>query len=61
MGLKINNLRVNVSVNQPKSEGGEGSSAPVSEQPNGKKGDTEKVAKDVLEQVLKIMNEKYER
>ncbi|WP_149274953.1 DUF5908 family protein [Pareuzebyella sediminis] len=61
MSLKINNLKVNVTVNQPKSEGGEGSSTPVSEQDAGKKGDSEKVAKDVLEQLLQILNNKSER
>ncbi|NHF58025.1 hypothetical protein FK220_001645 [Flavobacteriaceae bacterium TP-CH-4] len=61
MSLKINHLKVSITVNQAKSEGGEGSSTPVSEQDAGKKADPEKLAKDVVEQVMRIMEDKKER
>lgn len=60
MALSIQNLKVSVSVNQSKADGGEGGSKPISErQP--KKGDSEKLTKDVLEQLVQIMNNKNER
>jgi hypothetical protein len=61
MALHIKNLKVSISVNQARSEGGEGSSTPVSEQDASKKMDPEKVAKDVVEQIIQIMNNKNER
>ncbi|TMM58016.1 hypothetical protein FEE95_00900 [Maribacter algarum] len=61
MALHIKNLKVSISVNQARSEGGEGSSTPVSEQDASKKIDSEKVAKDVVEQIIQIMNNKNER
>lgn len=61
MALNIKNLKVNVSVNQARSEGGEGSSTPVSEQNTEKKMDAEKIAKDVIEQIIQIINSKTER
>ncbi|WP_299885348.1 hypothetical protein [uncultured Lacinutrix sp.] len=61
MALSIKNLKVNVSVNQARSEGGEGSSTPVSEQSTEKKMDAEKIAKDVIEQIIQIINSKTER
>ncbi|MBT8183934.1 MAG: hypothetical protein KJN76_03770 [Eudoraea sp.] len=61
MPLKINNLKVNISVNQAKSEGGEGSSTPVSELDAGKKADPDKIVQDALEQLLRIMSDKNER
>ena len=60
MSLNINNLKVSVSVNQPKAEGGEGSSAPAAEQ-GAKKSDPDKLTQDVIEQVMQIMNNKSER
>ena len=60
MALNIKNLKVSVSVNQPKADGGEGNSTPISEQKT-KKGDPEKLAQDVLEQLMQIMNDKNER
>ncbi|MCB0502353.1 MAG: hypothetical protein KDD32_06690 [Bacteroidetes bacterium] len=61
MPLEVKELYVKVSVNQAKSDGGEGSSAPTSISDAGAKGDTEKLAKDVVEQVLKIIDDKKER
>lgn len=61
MALHIKNLKVSISVNQARSEGGEGSSTPVSEQDSGKKMDAETVAKDVIEQIIQMMNNKSER
>ncbi len=61
MPLEIDKLYVNVSVNQAKSEGGEGSSTPASERDAGKKPDPDKVVKEAIEQVLKIMEDKKER
>jgi hypothetical protein len=61
MPLKINSLRVSISVNQAKSEGGEGSSTPATELDAGKKANPEKIAQDVIEQVLRIIKDKKER
>jgi|GEM_PF-1924979 len=61
MALEIQNLKVTVSVNQARSEGGEGSSTVPSELDASKKPDPEKMAGDVIEQILKIMSEKNER
>ncbi len=61
MSLSIRNLKVSISVNQAKSEGGEGSSTPISEQTEAKKADPEKLSKDVIEQVMRIINDKNER
>ena len=61
MALEIQNLKVNVSVNQARSEGGEGSSTVSSERDAAKKPDPEKMARDIIEQVLRIMSEKDER
>jgi len=60
MALKINNLKVSISVNQSKADGGEGSSKPIAEQ-KAKSGDSEKLAQDVLEQMIQIMDNKRER
>ena len=61
MALEIDKLNVKISVNQAKSEGGEGSSTPASEIDAGQKENPEKLAQDVIEQVMKIMADKNER
>lgn len=61
MPLEINKLQVKVSVNQAKSEGGEGSSASPSVENAGKKGNVEKMAQDIIEQIVTIMENKDER
>ena len=61
MSLEIENLKVTISVNQAKSEGGEGSSTTPSELDAGKKPNPEKLAQDIIEQVVKIMEDKSER
>ena len=61
MAVEIGRLNVKISVNQAKSEGGEGSSTPPAEQDAGKKADPEKSAQDIVEQVMKIMDDKKER
>lgn len=60
MALNINHLKVSITVNQPKSAGGEGSSTPASEQ-GPKKTEPDKLAQDVIEQLLQIINNKSER
>lgn len=61
MAVEIGKLNVKISVNQAKSEGGEGSSTAPSEQDAGKRPNPEKLAQDVIEQVMKIMDDKNER
>ncbi|WP_106792889.1 DUF5908 family protein [Aquimarina sp. Aq78] len=61
MSLEIGNLTVKISVNQGKSEGGEGSSASLTDTDVGKKSNPEKMAKDIVEQIIKIIEDKNER
>ena len=61
MAVEIGKLNVKISVNQAKSEGGEGSSTKASELDSGKKPDPEKLAQDIIEQVMKIIDDKSER
>ncbi|MBR9997743.1 MAG: hypothetical protein KFF73_02175 [Cyclobacteriaceae bacterium] len=61
MSIEIGNLKVTVSVNQAKSEGGEGSSTPVTETDAFKKSDPEKLTQDIIEQIVKILDDKKER
>lgn len=61
MPIEIDKLYVNVSVNQAKSEGGEGSSTPPSERDSGKTTEPEKMARDIVEKVLEIIENKSER
>ncbi|MCK8521379.1 DUF5908 family protein [Aquimarina sp. D1M17] len=61
MSLEIKHLNVKISVNQAKSEGGEGSSSKPSDNDVNKGSDSEKMAKDIVEQVLQIIENKSER
>jgi hypothetical protein len=61
MPLEIRELHIKVNVNQAKSEGGEGSSASPTIEDAGSKSDPEKMAQDIVEQVLKIVDDKNER
>ncbi|MBG6132811.1 hypothetical protein IWQ47_004359 [Aquimarina sp. EL_43] len=61
MSLEIGNLTVKISVNQGKSEGGDGSSTPLTDTDVGKKPQPEKMAKDIVEQIIKIIEDKNER
>lgn len=61
MPLEIGNLNVSVSVNQAKSEGGEGSSTPISERDAGKQVNPEKLTQNIVEQIIQIFEDKKER
>jgi len=61
MALEIGKLNVKISVNQAKSEGGEGSSTSTSELDARKKTDPEKLVQNIIEQVMKIIDDKTER
>ncbi len=61
MPIEIGNLKVTVTVNQARSEGGEGSSTPVSELDANKKANPEQLSQDIIEQIVKIFEDKDER
>lgn len=61
MTLEIGHLNVKVTVNQAKSEGGEGSSGNSSETDSGNKPSPEQLGQDIIEQMIKIIEDKQER
>jgi len=61
MTLEIGNLNVKVTVNQAKSEGGEGSSGNSSATDSNNKPSPEQLGQDIIEQMIKIIEDKQER
>lgn len=61
MPLEIKELLIKVNVNNASAEGGEGSSASPSVSDAGGKDSPEKMAQDIVEQVLQIIEDKKER
>lgn len=61
MPIEIKELHIKVNVNNASAEGGEGSSASPGVNDAGGKGNPEKMAQDVVEQVLQIIEDKKER
>ena len=62
MPLEIRELNIRVTVNQSQPDGGEGSSSESSQKDSsGKKSIPDNILQDMIEQTLKIINDKEER
>ena len=61
MPLEIKELNVKVSVNQPKTDGGQGSSSRPEESDESRKSGPENLSKDIVEQMLEIIKNQKER